>query len=314
MDNLKTVSPSPHFHGNLSTRTIMLDVIIALIPSVIASVILFGFYSLLLIAVSVITAVVSEYLFNLASKKKQTITDLSAVVSGLILALILPSSTEIWQIALGSAIAIVIIKCFFGGIGQNFANPAATSRIILLLSFTPAVASGVFPIVSDTVSSATPLALLSNGNDTSSLPSLLDMFLGIRGGAIGEGCILAILLGGTYLLIRKVISWHAPVAYIGTVFILSLIWESGDIVRALVWTMGGGVVFAAFFMITDYATTPKTFAGKLVFGFGCGLITFAIRAWGSYPEGASYAILFMNIITPYIEKWTQRKPFGGAKA
>ncbi len=310
MSNL-TVSISPHIYGVRNTRFVMLDVLIALLPACIASVVIFGFSSLALLAVSVAVCLLCEFLFNKICKKPNTIGDLSAAVTGVLLALNCPASTPLWQIAVGDIIAIVVVKCLFGGLGQNFANPAITARVAMLLSFSGQMVAVANPVIVDTVASATPLAIL--GGAEGELPSLLNMFLGLRAGAMGETCILALLIGGIYLLVRKVITLHAPLAFIGTVFLFTLIVE-GDITFALYQILAGGLFIGAFFMATDYATTPITNRGKIVFGVGCGLLTTLIRLWGNYPEGVSFAILFMNILTPYIEKWTEKKPFGGVKA
>ena len=251
-------------------------------------------------------------LFNLICKKKQTIGDLSAAVTGLILALCLPAKAEIWHCIVGSVFAIIIVKCLFGGIGCNFANPAATARVFLLLAFASSIGGGVATRFADVdvVATATPLELIKTEN-AAALPSLLDMFLGNRMGAIGETCALALIIGGIYLIIRKVINWETPVIYVATVFLLSLIIEK-DLRLALYQILGGGLIIAAFFMITDYVTTPINKTGKMVFAFGCGLITVLIRFWGAYPEGVSFAILIMNILSPYIEKLCAKKPLGKA--
>ena len=288
----------------------MRDVLIALFPATIAGVVLFGLKALAIILVCVASAVLSEFVFNLICKKTQTVSDLSAAVTGLILALCLPTTTELWQCALGSVFAIVVVKCLFGGLGCNFANPAATARVFLLIAFATSVGGGAATVFAspDLVASATPLELIKFGND-SALPSLTDMFLGNRGGAIGETCALALIVGGIYLIVRKVIYWHTPAIYIATVFALSLVIKQ-DITLALYEVLGGGLLIAAFFMITDYVSTPINKGGKMVFAFGCGVITVLIRFWGGYPEGVSFAILLMNILSPYIEKLCAKKPFG----
>ena len=301
------ISVSPHIHSGKSTTRIMLDVIIALLPTSVAGVILFGWRALALIAVCVIAAVLSEFVFNLCTKKSQSIADLSSVVTGLLLALNLSTSVPLWQAAVGSVFAIVVVKCIFGGIGQNFANPAITARIFMLVAF-GSLAKSAFPEGVDAVSGATPLASLLSGAE----PSLMDLFLGKCGGAIGEVCALALLVGGIYLIVRRVITWHTPVSFIGAVFVLSLIFEKGDALAALAWVLSGGLIIGAVFMATDYATSPTTRTGKVIFGVGCALITALIRFFGNYPEGVSFAILFMNILTPFIDKLTVRKPFGGA--
>ena len=290
----------------------MRDVIIALLPAAVAGCILFGWKALLMIAVCVATTVLSEFLFNLLTKKEQTVTDLSAVVTGLILALSLPAKANIFHCIVGSVFAIVVVKCLFGGIGCNFANPAATARVFLIIAFSASIGGATAPALGgvDLVASATPLEIIKFGSDTT-LPSLLDMFLGNRAGAIGETSALALILGGIYLIFRRVIKWHVPVIYIATVFLLSLIIKQ-DLTVALYQVLGGGLVIAAFFMITDYSTTPINTLGKMLFAFGCGVITVLIRFWGSYPEGVSFAILLMNILSPYIEKLCAKKPLGKA--
>ena len=210
----------------------------------------------------------------------------------------------------GSIFAIVVVKCLFGGIGCNFANPAVTARVFLLIAFATSVAGGALTNFQnpDLVAGATPLEVIKSG-DVTALPSLLDMLVGNRGGAIGETCAIALVLGGIYLIVRKVINWQTPVIFIGTVFIFSFIIKQ-DISIALYQVLGGAVVISAFFMATDYVTPPITRSGKMIFAFGCGLITVLIRFWGSYPEGVSFAILLMNILSPYIEKWCEKKPLG----
>ena len=309
MKNL-VVSASPHFHTKTTTQTIMRDVLIALAPASIASVVLFGLRALLILAVCVCASVLSEYVFNFIVKKKQTIVDLSACVTGALLALSLPASVEIWQCIVGSVFAIVVVKCLFGGIGCNFANPAVTARVFLLIAFTSTVAGGTSTVFADAdlVSGATPLALIK-ADKADELPTLLNMFIGNRSGAIGEACALALIIGGIYLIVRKVINWQTPVIFIATVFVLSLIVQK-DLSIALYEVLGGGVIIAAFFMATDYSTTPINKGGKMVFAFGCGLITMLIRFYGTYPEGVSFAVLFMNILSPYVEKWCAKKPFG----
>lgn len=326
MNNNLIVSTSPHFHGKASTSGIMRDVIIALAPAAIAAVVLFGWQALTIICVCVATSVLSEFLFNIICKKAQTVGDLSAIVTGLLLALTLPATASIWHCIVGSVFAIVVVKCLFGGIGCNFVNPAITARVFLLIAFSEALAGGTrtlfqpdiasYPTTdavtgaSMIVSGATPLDAIKVG--ATNMPSLLDMLIGNRGGAIGETCAIALLLGFVYLLIRKVISWHTPVVYIGTVFVFSLIFKQ-DLTYAFYQVLGGGLLIGAIFMATDYVTTPITKLGKVIFALGCGLITVLIRFFGAYPEGVSFAILFMNIVTPYIEKLCAPKPMGGVK-
>ncbi len=302
------MSSGPHIHSHDSSRRIMLDVIIALLPASVAAVVLFGEDALWLILVCVAAAVLSEFLFNLIAKRKQSVGDLSAVVTGLLLALNLSANVPLWQAALGSVFAIVLVKCVFGGIGHNFANPAITARVFLLLSFSSLTSGFIAPRGVDAFSGATPLALLAEGK-TGELPSLLQMFLGQRGGAIGETCILALLIGFAYLLIRKVISWQTPVIFMGTVFVLSLVF--GGFTVAVYELLAGGLVLGAVFMATDYTTTPITASGRMLFALGCGLITFVIRWFFTLPEGVSYSILCMNLMAPWLERWTRRKPLGG---
>lgn len=303
-----TVSSAPHIHSGASGRRIMLDVIIALLPATIASVVIFGLNALLVIAACVIGAVAAEALFCLIARQKQSVGDLSAVVTGLLLGLNLSASVPLWQCVIGAVFAIVVVKCLFGGLGRNFANPAITGRVFMLLAFS-SVAGGANPAIVELETSATPLELLSAGSEQ--LPSLLDMFLGLRGGAVGEGCIIALLIGFAYLLIRRVIKWHTPVIFIGTVFVCYLV-ATGDFTFALYEIMAGGLFIGAIFMATDYVTTPINDKGRMVFALGCGLITFVIRYFCAYPEGVSFSILAMNILTPYIEKWTANKPLGGS--
>ena len=309
------VSSSPHIKSGRSTRRIMLDVIIALIPALVAGCIIFGLRALAVTAACVASAVLAEILFNVICKREHTIDDLSAVVTGMLLGMNLPAALPIWQAAVGSAFAIVVVKCLFGGLGKNFANPAITARVMMLIAFTDSMTKQVLPIrdypLPDAVTAATPLAELSKGI----LPnkSIIDMLLGLRGGALGETCIIALVLGGFYLLVRKVITWHTPVMFIGGVYLLSLL-VYGDPMFALYMLLSGGVFIGAIFMATDYVTTPTTAWGKVIFGLGCAVLTVVIRRWASYPEGVSFSILLMNILTPYIEKATLKKPLGEVKA
>lgn len=301
------VSNAPHIHTSDSSRRIMLDVVIALLPAAIAAVVIFGMKALGVLAACIIGAVVSEFLFALITGRPQTVGDMSAVVTGLLLGLNLSSAVPLWQCVVGAAFAIIIVKCLFGGLGHNFANPAITARVFMLLAFSE-VAGGAMPAAVELEASATPLELI--GGSADQLPSLMDMFLGLRGGAVGEGCILALLVGYAYLCARRVIKWYVPAAFVGTVFVLFLA-ASGSFTTALYEIMAGGVFIGAIFMATDYVTTPINNAGRVVFALGCGVITFVIREFCAYPEGVSFSILAMNILTPYIEKWTAKKPLGG---
>ncbi len=307
MDNM-IVSVSPHIRSNDTTTTIMRDVLLALCPALIASVVIFGARALLVAVVCVAACVFFEWGFEKICKRPNTVTDLSAAVTGLILALNLPVGIPIWQAIFGSLVAIVVVKQLFGGIGHNFANPAITARIVMLIAFAGPMTTWAAPNFADAVSGATPLAQLG-ANESVSIASL---FLGNVGGSMGETSALALLIGGIYLIVRKVISWHTPVAFIGTVFVLALI--KGGAAFGLAEIFAGGLFLGAIFMATDYSTTPSTKSGQLIFGIGCGLITCLIRFFGNYPEGVSFSILLMNILTPYISKWTASKPLGGVDA
>ena len=312
MNNRLSVSSSPHIRSSARTDLIMLDVLIALVPSLIAGCVLFGIRALLVVSSCIASAVLAEFLFNLIAKKEQTIGDLTAAITGMILGLNLHANAPIWQCVIGSVFAIVVVKCLFGGLGCNFANPAATGRVFLLVCFASSLSGGAVPKYSsapELVSGATPLEVIANDGE---LPSLLDMFLGMRGGAIGECCTAAILLGFIYLVVRRVINFETPIIFVGTVFVLSLIF-SNDFTVATYNVLAGGLAFAAVFMATDYVTTPLTRSGKMLFAFGAGVITFLIRYFGSYPEGVSFAILFMNILSPYLESWTKKIPLGGKR-
>lgn len=303
------VNVSPHIRAKTGTRAIMLDVVIALMPALVAAGLIFGVRAILVAAVCVATALLSEFLFEKGCKKPVTVGDLSAVVTGLLLAYSLPVSIPLWQAAFGSVVAIVVVKQLFGGIGQNFANPAVTARVVMLLAFSGAMTTWAAPAAADAVTGATPLSLIPQG-DIAALPSLGEMFLGVRGGCIGETGTLPLLLGGLYLLVRRVISWHTPVIFIATVFGLTAAFGAMPVYQL----MSGGLLLGAFFMATDYSTTPSTAWGKVVFGLGAGALTAIIRVFGSYPEGVSFAILLMNILTPHIAKLTRHKAIGGAKA
>ena len=310
-----TVSSSPHIRSSVTTTSIMLDVLIALTPATVMGAVIFGWRALLVVAVCMGTSVLSEFLFNLICKRKQTVGDLSACVTGLLLGLSLPASVPIWQCIIGSVFAIVVVKCLFGGLGCNFANPAISARVLMLVCFTSTVGASVAPgawlsRAPELVSGATPLAVLAGGGE---MPSMLDLFLGIHGGAIGETCALALVVGFVYLVVRRVINPEIPVIFIGTVFLLSVI-ISGSWSDGLYHMLTGGVFLAGIFMITDYVTTPITRTGRMIFAFGCAVITVLIRFFGSYPEGVSSAVLLMNILSPSIEKLTEKIPLGGKKA
>lgn len=305
------ISAAPHINSGASTSNVMRDVVIALLPATIASIVLFGIKALWIVLVCIVSALLSEFLFNLVCKKKQTIFDFSAVVTGLLLALNLSTNVPLWQCAIGSVFAIVVVKCLFGGLGKNIVNPAIAARVLMLLTFT-AVAGGANPKIVEIQGSATPLESLNQGVIPAGV-SFTDLLLGTYGGAIGETCAIALLLGYVYLVARKVIKWYVPVAFVGTVFVLVLVLNKFNIMLALNHVLAGGLLLGAIFMATDYVTTPINNVGKIVFCIGCGVLTVLIRQFGSYPEGVSISILFMNLLTPLIEKWTMPKTLGGIK-
>ena len=306
-----TVSSSPHIHTTASTQKIMLDVLIALLPTAVAGCVIFGWRAFFVILTCVLSSVAAELLFCIITKRRETVSDLSAAVTGLILALNLPTTVQIWQCVIGSVFAIIVVKCLFGGLGCNFANPAATGRVFLVLCFTGSVAGGAMPTIVELTSGATPLEIMS-GTDIYGLPSITDMLIGLRGGAIGEVCSLAIILGFIYLVVRRVINFETPLIFVASVFVIALI-VTNDPTLALYHVLSGGLLFGAVFMATDYVTTPITRSGRMIFALGCGVITALIRFWGTYPEGVSFAILLMNIVSPYIEKLTQKRAFGGKR-
>ena len=308
MANKLHLSVSPHIHTKQTVQSIMLDVIIALLPATVAGVIIFGTRALLVVAVCVFACVASEFLFNKIVKKEQSVADLSAVVTGIILALNLPANIPLWQAVIGSVFAIIIVKCFFGGMGCNLVNPAATARVFMIIAF-GSMATSAMPVNVDAVSSATPLTQLTNGTT----PDLSTLLIGNYGGAIGETCTLALLLGGIYLLAKRIITWHIPTAFIGTVFVFTLLLNDFSFTIATASILSGGLFLGSIFMATDYVTSPATPFGKLLCGLLAGIITVAIRNWGAYPEGVSFAILILNILDPYIDIWTARRVFGGKK-
>jgi len=302
------VSSSPHIRSKTTTSTIMLDVIIALIPALLAGIYYFGYRVALITGVSVISCVLSEGIWQKICNKKITVCDLSAVVTGILLAFNLPSSMPLWQVALGGVFAIIIVKQLFGGIGHNFINPALAARAFLMASWPAAMTNFVPPFTTDAVSSATVLQTLKNG--AANTVSLTDMFLGNMGGCIGETCAAALIIGGIYLVIRKVISVRIPLFYVATVFVFMLITSSFYVTYALTHILGGGLILGAIFMATDYVTSPVTATGQIIFAIGCGLITSIIRLYGGYAEGVSYSILLMNIATPLIDRFIKPRKYG----
>ena len=304
------VSSSPHLRDHVSTRRIMQEVCLALAPAGIAGIILFGSQVAVLIAASVISAVLAEYFYQKLTHQKVTVGDWSAVVTGLLLAYNLPANAPVWLAVVGAVIAIVLVKQIFGGIGSNFMNPALAARAILFVSW--ATQMTTYPATQfmlDGVSTATPLNSLGTGSVAG--VNLMDLFLGNIPGVLGETCKLALLLGGVYLILRRIVDWKIPVTFIATVFVCYLIKDGAEM--ALYQILSGGLFLGAFFMATDYATSPVTNPGRVIMGIGCGIFLFVIRAYASYPEGCSFAILLMNVATPLIDKYTMPKPFGEVK-
>ena len=325
--NLKLIATSsPHIRAAETTRSIMLDVIIAMVPALIWAVITFGVEALLLTAVSVVGCVFWEWLYRKLMKKPQSVGDLSAVVTGMLLAFVCPPSTPLWMIIIGDFFSIIVVKQLFGGIGKNFVNPALAGRAFLLGSYASVMTTWVDPAVNktplfggtvDVVTAATPLAMMKSGDlESLSQYSIMDMFLGKIGGSLGEISVLMLLIGGIYLIVRKVINWQTPVGYIATVAVLSFLFPKAG--SGLDWMLysifGGGLMLGAFFMATDYATSPVTKKGQLIFGIGCGLFTILIRYFGSYNEGVCYSIMVMNLCVALIDKYTKPTRFGVVKS
>ncbi len=319
-DNL-IVSSSPHIVTESDTTRLMGSVLLALAPAWIASIYIFGLRALLLSVVCVAASVLFEYLYNVITHKKQTVGDLSAALTGLLIAFNVPANFPVWQAIAGCLFAIVVVKQLFGGIGRNFSNPAITARIFLFISFSANMST--WPVTrlagaTDATTGPTPLALYAEGS-TDQIPGLLQMFLGFHGGSTGEVCTLALLIGGIYLIVRKVISPIIPCAFIGTVFVFGAIYGGATGGNALYWglfhVLAGGVMLGAFFMATDYVTSPKLPLGQLLFGIGCGIITMCIRLFGAYPEGVSFSILLMNLCTPLLNNLSYKFYLkeGGAK-
>ncbi len=301
------VTASPHIRDNMTTQKIMLLVIISLLPALIGGFITFGLRAVIVTLVCTASCVIFEALTRIIMKRPQTVSDLSACVTGILLAMNLPVTIPIWQAVIGSFVAVVIAKQLFGGLGQNFVNPAILARIVLMLSFTADMTTWAVPQYwkensADIVTSATPLV--------SRDASYWDLFIGNTGGCIGEVCALGLIIGGLFLIFTGIISPVTPLAFIGTVALAELIAGNDPIYHIL----SGGLLLGAFFMATDYVTTPLTSMGKLIFGIGCGIITFVIREFGGYPEGVSFSILLMNIITPYIDNFTAKKALGAVYA
>ena len=327
MQKMLTVSASPHKRTVHTTQGIMLDVILALLPALVLSVILFGPRALVVTLVSVGSCVLFEFLSRKAMKRDMTIGDLSAVVTGMLLAFNLPSTIPLWMVVIGDAAAIIVVKQFFGGIGQNFVNPALVGRIVLMMSFPVQMSDYDAPFAwrmgeVDVLTSATPLAKFAEiyradsvkvAINASDLPTLSNMFFGVRGGCLGETCAAALLIGFLYLLVRRVISPAIPLTYIGTVALIMLFAGKGNLTFVAYQVLSGGLLLGAIFMATDYTTSPISLKGKIIFAVGCGVVTALIRIFGSLPEGVSFSILLMNILVPHIEHLTTPKPFGTVK-
>lgn len=311
MQNNFAVTSSPHLRAKATSQRIMQEVCLALAPAGIASIILFGVQAAIVIAVCVVSCVLAELGWQLITKQKVTVSDWSAVVTGLLLAYNLPATAPWWMAVIGSIVAIVLVKQFFGGIGNNFMNPALTARAVLFISWSTLMnASSPTPMIAiDVVSGATPLATLNEGSIGAL--KLMDLLIGAHGGMLGETCAIALILGGLYLILRGIVDWRIPASFIGTVFVCYLIKDGAQV--ALYQILAGGLLLGAFFMATDYVTSPITSVGRIIMGVGCGLILFVIRAFANYPEGCSFAILFMNVCTPLIDRFTAPRPFGEVK-
>ena len=315
-------SSNPHIRTNEDTRSIMLEVIIALCPALLMSVIRFGFRALIAVVVSMASAMFFEWLYRKLLHKTQTLGDLSAAVTGMLLAFVCPVTLPYWMLIVGNFFAIFVVKQLYGGLGKNFLNPALAGRAALVACYTgqmtswidPSTKAPLFGGLADVVTAATPLTTMKSGEfaELTAQYSLSDMFIGNIGGSLGEISAMMLLIGGLYLIFLKVISWQIPVAFIGSVAILTFLFPQGN--DALTWmlynVLGGGLFLGAFFMATDYVTSPVTKKGQLIFGLGCGLITVFIRYFGSYPEGVCYSILVMNCCTWIIDKYTKPTRFG----
>ncbi|MCL1788976.1 MAG: RnfABCDGE type electron transport complex subunit D [Oscillospiraceae bacterium] len=309
MDKL-IIEPNPHIRSNNTTTQIMLNVIIATVPAMIVSIIIFGARAAMMISVCIGSCVLFEYLFRKIFKKSRTVGDLSAVVTGILLAFNLPVALPFYMAVIGCFVAIVIVKEMFGGVGQNFANPAIVGRIVLMLSFPAQMSNYAAPFYYknnyDVVTGATPLAAES----PEQMPNMFDLFFGAHGGSLGETCSFALLLGFIYLLIMRIILPVTPLIFVGTVAVFTMFFSGGDFDAVCFSLLTGGLLLGAIFMATDYTTNPMTMRGKMIFAFGCGLISVIIRQFAGMPEGVAFSILTMNILTPFIDKVTRPKPFG----
>ncbi len=307
------VSSSPHIRSGESTKRIMLDVVIALLPALIAGVWYFGLNALLITIVAVLSAVAAEAAMQSIMKRPITVNDLSAVVTGILVAFNVPPTAPLWMVSIGSIFAIAIVKQCFGGVGHNFINPALAARAMLLASWPQKMTAWITPGI-DAITTTTPLAL-AKGTEVvgQPLPSIMDLFVGNVGGCIGETSAALLLLGGLYLMLRGVINYRVPASFIGTVGILAFLFSGLDMNMAVYHIFAGGLFLGAFFMATDYSSSPMTAKGQIIMGIGCGVITAVIRFYGGYPEGVSYSILLMNVATPLIDRYTMPKKFGEVK-
>lgn len=302
MEQFYKVSSSPHIRSKNKIETVMRDVLIALLPATIFSVYYFGIEALMVIIVSILSCIIAEYLWQKITKQKVTINDYSAVITGLLLAFNVPSSVPLWLVAIGGFFAIIVVKQIFGGLGQNFVNPALAARAFLLASWPTYMT--IFKI--DGITTATPLAILKEGGD---LPAFTNVLFGTIGGCIGETSAFLLIVGGIYLIVRKVINYKIPVTYIATVFILTYIFGGNGFYEIF----AGGLILGAFYMATDYSTSPVTPLGQIIMGIGCGVLTTVIRKFGGYAEGVSYSILIMNLAVPLIDRYTKPRIFGEVK-
>lgn len=321
------VSSSPHIGNNLTTKKIMLHVVIALCMPLIAATIIFGLYSLFIVALAVVSSVIGETIFNKIRKKPNTISDLSAVVTGMILGMNLPPTVPFYVPIVGGLFAIMVVKMLFGGLGHNFANPAATARIFLTLSWPVQMSKYILPInyaegakvfvlgfTRTYVTSATPLGTIKSAIPESIADiNLLDMFLGRIGGSLGEVCSLAIILAAIYLIVTRIIDWKILFSYVGTCALLALAFYKQGHLYVLPTILSGGILFAGVFMFTDYATSPRTALGGVIYAILGGLFTMIIRRFGSFPEGACFSILIVNLLVPFIDRIIKPKPFGYIK-
>ncbi|MCI8628768.1 MAG: RnfABCDGE type electron transport complex subunit D [Firmicutes bacterium] len=305
------VSGTPHVRSKDSIQGIMRDVLIGLTPAALMGIYVFGLNALVIMVLSIASAMFFEYLYQKLMKKPITVTDLSAAVTGLLLAMNMPASAPYWMPIVGSAFAIIIAKQLFGGLGQNFINPALAARAFLLASYPTAMTTWPAPTGVDAVTVATPLALLKAGEITTATSGdMMNALVGTVGGCIGETSAIALIIGGVYLIVRHVISWRIPVVYIATVFILTALIGRNGVRIPQYEIFVGGLMLGAFFMATDYASSPVTPLGQIIMALGCGLLTTLIRIFGGYPEGVSYSILIMNLCVPLIDRFTEPKIFG----